>query len=159
MIIKTADEYKSQFTKIAGDVVIAYNQYKSGKRVLSGLGVDTPSYYVTLGEAIVKGFVSHTKEVCSQVSKAYQGNTTQSFNHGCLKFKGLSLPNSISGNGAEKNRTDEFIVSEILSNFECNTFVSELTRLANGLEEQGKAVIAQELLSTFKLSEKYFERT
>ena len=156
MIIKTADEYKSQFTNIAGNVVTAYNQYKSGKRVLSGLGIDTPSCYVTLGDFILKGFLSHTKSICAEISKAYQGNTTQSFNYGCLEFEGLALPKSISGYDTEKNRTDEFIVSETLSNFDYNTFVSELTRLANGLEEQGKSAIANELLSAFKLSKKYY---
>jgi hypothetical protein len=156
MIINTADEYKSQFTKIAGDVLVAYNQYKTGKRVLSGLGVNTPSCYATLGEFIIKGFLSHAQSICNSVSKAYQGNTTQSFNYGCLEFKGLALPNSISGYDTEKNRTDEFIVSEILTNFDYNTFVSELTRLANGLEEQGKQAIAQKLIGAFKLSEKHY---
>lgn len=151
MTIKTADEYKSEFTAIAGNVVVAYNHYISGKRTLSGLGVDTPSYFKTLGEVILKGFLSHVKTICTETSKAYQGSTTQSFNYGCLEFQGLDLPKSLRGFSNEKKYSDEFIVSEILSHFDYAGFVSELTRLAGSLENKGKESIACSLLDVFRL--------
>lgn len=150
MTIKTADEYKNEFATIAGNIGIAYNHYRSGKGTLSALGVGTPSYYDTLGEAILKGFLSHVKTICTETSKEFQGNTTESFNYGCLEFMGLELPRSISGCDTRKH-SDEFIVSEILSHFDYDKFVSELIRLSGNLENKGKESIAKSLLSVFRL--------
>lgn len=158
MTIKTADEYRSELTVIANNAVVAFNDYKRGKSALNALGIDTAPCYQLLGSVIMKGFVVYVEGVCLAVSKAYQGDTLENFTHSYLTFDGLCLPRTMRS--SMNKQSDESIVSELLENFDFDTFVSELKRASATLEDKGKTAIAKSLISEFRLySDRWYSVT
>lgn len=157
MAIQTPQAYRDEITLICESIIEHYNSYCREIPALEALGVILPSYTDTLAEALIQGVNTYARDVCKQISKANQGETTRTFTSGELKFTGLELPITLDPYRCTniEPRTAQYTLDAILDNFDFDKFVSELTRHANSLESFGKADIAEALSSNFSLKASY----
>lgn len=157
MAIKKPQQYREYITAISENVAVNYKAYCNTSLLLKEVGVVLPDYDDTLAQAIQQSINAYIREVCKEVSKANQGDTTRIFTLCDLKFTGTNLPKSLDPyrSNISKQQSVQLVLDEILNQFDFEAFVCELQRNALTLEARGKADVAQCLSSSFSLKASY----